>query len=92
MPPEMRAEIMKNVNRELTTRAATGQREVASEVLTGAPAKAIVDTATQHQCDLIIMGTHGRHGAAHLLLGSVAERVIRAAACPVPVVRQPHLK
>jgi universal stress protein A len=92
MPPEMRAEIMTNVKRELAARAATGRREVVSEVLTGAPAAAIVDAATQHQCDLIVMGTHGRHGAAHLLLGSVAERVIRTAACPVLVVRQPNTK
>ena len=89
MPSEMRAEIMSNVHRELTARAATGQRHVPSEVLTGAPAKTIVDTAKQHQCDLIVMGTHGRHGMAHLLLGSVAERVVRTAVCPVLVVRRP---
>lgn len=89
MPPELRAEIMTNVHRELTARAATGRQQMASEVLTGAPAKAIVDAARQHQCDLIVMGTHGRHGMAHLLLGSVAERVLRAAACPVLVVRRP---
>jgi hypothetical protein len=38
--------------------------------------------------DLIIMGTHGRSGVAHLLMGSVAEKVVRAAPCPVLTVRE----
>lgn len=90
MLPEMRDEIMSTIGRELTARAATAHKDVATEVLTGAPAKTIVDTAKQNQCDLIVMGTHGRHGVAHLLLGSVAERVVRTAACPVLVVRHPN--
>jgi universal stress protein A len=92
MLPEMRAEVLTTIGRELTARAATAHRDVPTEVLTGAPATTIIDTARQHQCDLIVMGTHGRHGVAHLLLGSVAERVIRTAACPVLVVRQPNAK
>ena len=91
MPAEMRADIMANIRRELTARA-TGHREVASEVLTGAPVTAIVNAAKRQKCDLIVMGTHGRHGVAHMLLGSVAERVIRTAACPVLVVRQPNVE
>jgi universal stress protein A len=90
MLPEMRTEIMTTIGRELTARAATAHKDVPTEVLTGAPAKAIVDAAKQHQCDLIVMGTQGRHGVAHLLLGSVAERVVRTAACPVLVVRHPN--
>ena len=39
--------------------------------------------------DLIIMGTHGRSGIAHVLLGSVAEQVVRVAPCPVLLVRAP---
>jgi nucleotide-binding universal stress UspA family protein len=50
---------------------------------TGTPAHAIAETARQIKADLIIMATHGRTGVAHLLLGSVAERVVRAATCPV---------
>jgi nucleotide-binding universal stress UspA family protein len=38
--------------------------------------------------DLIVMGTHGRSGLAHLFMGSVAERVVRSAPCPVLTVRQ----
>jgi hypothetical protein len=42
-----------------------------------------VDYAADNQFDLIVMGTHGRTGMAHLLIGSVAERVVRTAGCPV---------
>ena len=40
-------------------------------------------------CDLIVMGTHGRHGLRHLLFGSVTEDVVRRARCPVMVVKAP---
>ncbi len=55
----------------------------------GAPAQVIVDTARSTKADLIIMATHGRTGLAHVFLGSVAERVVRTAACPVLTVRAP---
>ena len=58
-------------------------------VVFGQPARAIVDYATQHGIDLIVMGTHGRGGMAHLFVGSVAERVVRTALCPVLTVREP---
>jgi len=47
----------------------------------------ILDQAAEEKVDLIVMGTHGRKGAAHLFLGSVAENVLRVAPCPVLVVR-----
>jgi nucleotide-binding universal stress UspA family protein len=50
------------------------------------PLEAITSYATSEGIDLIVMGTHGRAGAAHALMGSVAERVIRTAPCPVLVV------
>jgi nucleotide-binding universal stress UspA family protein len=55
----------------------------------GAPFQEIMDVATAQHVDLIIMGTHGRTGLPHLLLGSVAERLVRLAPCPVLVVRPP---
>ncbi|GBD25324.1 Putative universal stress protein [bacterium HR30] len=54
----------------------------------GSPAQVIADTAKRVKADLIIMATHGRTGLAHVLLGSVAERVIRLAPCPVLTVRR----
>lgn len=64
---------------------------VKSAVVTAsATALAIVDYATESNVDLIVVGTHGRGAVAHLLLGSVAERVVRTARCPVLTVRHPE--
>lgn len=49
----------------------------------------IVEQAREHRCDLIVMGTHGRRGVEHALIGSDAERVLRLAPCPVLLVRAP---
>ncbi|MCY4513725.1 MAG: universal stress protein [Candidatus Tectomicrobia bacterium] len=59
-----------------------------AEALTviGPPSQRIVDTARDRHADLIVMGTHGRTGLQHMLIGSVAERVVRLAPCPVMVV------
>ena len=54
------------------------------------PADVIVEYAKGFAIDLIVTGTHGRSGAAHLLMGSVAERVVRTAPCPVLTVRHPE--
>lgn len=53
----------------------------------GHPVPRILDYAQKHDCDLIVMGTHGRSPIAHALIGSVAERVVRKATCPVLSVR-----
>ena len=58
-------------------------------VIHGVPFQQILDTAKARQVDLIILGTHGRTGLAHVLLGSVAEKVARLAPCPVLIARQP---
>ena len=57
------------------------------EVATGPAYLAITETARRHEADLIVVSTHGRTGVLHLLLGSVAERVVRTATCPVLTVR-----
>jgi nucleotide-binding universal stress UspA family protein len=57
------------------------------QVVVGRPAEEIVRVAREQRVDLIVMGTHGRTGLRHLLLGSVAEAVTRQAACPVFTVR-----
>jgi nucleotide-binding universal stress UspA family protein len=56
----------------------------------GSPAYAIVDYARENRIDLIVMGTHGRGALAQLMMGSVAERVVRIASCPVLTVRHPE--
>jgi len=57
------------------------------EVRSGSPARDIVHYAVANDIDLIVMGTHGSGGVHHLLMGSVAERVVRSASCPVLTVR-----
>lgn len=59
-------------------------------ISSNAPALTIVNYAKETGSDLIVMGTHGRGPMAHLLLGSVAERVVRLAGCPVLVIRHPE--
>jgi nucleotide-binding universal stress UspA family protein len=59
-------------------------------VVRGLIAPQIVDYAANQDIDLIVIGTHGRRGVAHLLLGSVAEHVVRTAVCPVLTVRAEH--
>lgn len=58
-------------------------------LLAGDAADAIVRTAESENVDLIVMGTHGRRGITRLLMGSVAEAIIRRAPCPVLTVKQP---
>lgn len=59
-------------------------------VRSNSPAFAIIDYAHNNHIDLIIMGTHGRGALAHMVMGSVAERVVRLAPCPVLTVRHPE--
>lgn len=58
-----------------------------AEMYTGQPASTIVQVAADRAVDLIVLGTHGRQGLAHLIIGSVAEQVVRTAPCPVLTVR-----
>ncbi|MFB6071077.1 MAG: universal stress protein [Halanaeroarchaeum sp.] len=69
--------------------AVAAERDVPVEPVTldGSPAREIVRYAEREDCDLIVMGTHGRGGIDRLLLGSVAERVVRSASVPVLTVR-----
>ncbi len=62
-------------------------RSVELRVVVGRPYERIVETALQDNIALIIIGTHGRTGLAHLALGSIAERVVRLAPCPVMTVK-----
>ncbi len=68
-------------------RETAGDRIVDSEVLAGRAANEIVKYVADHEIDAIVMGSHGRDGAARLLLGSVSETVVRRSPVPVTVVR-----
>lgn len=61
--------------------------EVVSVLRSGSPSREIVRYAEEEGCDLVVMGTHGRGGIDRLLLGSVAERVVRSSEIPVLTVR-----
>lgn len=66
---------------------ADGRVPVETVVREGSPSRAIVEEADRAECDLVVMGTHGRGGIDRLLLGSVTERVVRSSAVPVLTVR-----
>ena len=61
------------------------------EVRVGVDFREIIDYARKHDVDLIVMATHGRTGLAHALLGSVAEKVVRKAPCPVLTIKPPSM-
>lgn len=87
--PGLRERVIEEAADRLRTVAAglgTAQ-PIVTEVREGRPAGIIVDVARASAIDLIVMGTHGRTGVSHALLGSVAERVLRTAPCPVLTVR-----
>jgi universal stress protein A len=78
------------VDKELTDRAAAagGHGLTARSLLkTGVAPEGIVEAATEVQADLIVIGTHGRTGLTRLVIGSVAERVVRLAPCPVLCIK-----
>jgi len=70
--------------------ASVKARKVTTEVLFGNAARAIVEAAENNAADLIVMGTHGHGAVMHLMMGNVAERVVRTAPCPVMTVREPR--
>jgi nucleotide-binding universal stress UspA family protein len=63
------------------------QNRVETIILFGVPFLEIIITAKDKNVDLIVIGTHGRTGIAHMLIGSVAEKVVRKAPCPVLSVK-----
>lgn len=77
------------VDKRIAKAAAEGVR-AAGSVVCDSPTRAILDAAAKTHADLIVMGTHGRTGIKHVLLGSVAERVVRLAPCPVMTVKPSH--
>src|SRR5262249_52006620 len=91
-------EIMRNLEHqvdlvlaEMCTRAAASGVDADYQTAIGATHTEICAAAERLDVDLIVIGTHGRGGLGHTLLGSVAEKILRKAPCPVLTVR-PHMQ
>ena len=84
-------EIMTVVNERLEETekkaAKMGIKNIITATRVGSPYEKIIEFAEEEEIDLIVMGTHGRSGIAHFLIGSVTEKVIRTSPCPVLVIR-----
>jgi nucleotide-binding universal stress UspA family protein len=76
--------------KRLTDKARAAGVTVSTRLHTGDPAREIVRAAKAAKADMIVIGTHGRTGFSKLMLGSVAQRVVATAPCPVLTVRSPH--
>lgn len=81
-------ELERRLGRARGEALAAGATQVEARLLQGFVAGEIVRFAKEHDCDLIVMGTHGRSGLARAFLGSVAARVTRTAECPVLTVKR----
>lgn len=88
------AEIEVQAQKALDEALATAKKEYASIdglVVCGETYRQILDVAAARKCDLIVLGTHGRRGLSRLLLGSVAEKVVRLSPVPVLTVSAPKV-
>ena len=93
LPADFWANVKNDAEQELGVYAADLRErglEVEALVREGYPATVIVDEAESQRADLIVIGTHGHTGLKHLLLGSIAERVVQKAPCPVLTVKGPE--
>lgn len=81
-----REELSKRLAQSKETALQAGVKHVETSLGEGRPYTEIVKLAAESHADLIVMGTHGRSGLAHTFVGSVAERVVRKAPCPVIAV------
>ncbi len=87
------AEGIEAAQRRLAAALSPADREAVRatfHVRTGQPAAEIIRFAGEQEIDVIVMGTHGRGFVGHLVMGSVAEKVVRTAPCPVLTVRKPE--
>jgi nucleotide-binding universal stress UspA family protein len=87
---QIEASARKQTEAALTDDERRTQRGIPVTVTSMSPPAAIVEYAREHEIDLLVLGTHGRGPLSHLLMGSVAERVVRTAPCPVLTVHHPE--
>ncbi|OHB39259.1 MAG: hypothetical protein A3C38_06425 [Planctomycetes bacterium RIFCSPHIGHO2_02_FULL_50_42] len=87
--PETLERIRKELAEDLVHEKDGKRVAVEAIVVVGKPIEEILKVAKEKKIDLIVMGTHGRTGIPHVVIGSVAENVVRKASCPVLTVRHP---
>jgi universal stress protein A len=94
VPSHLGATMLDDLERQATNDLAqmlsetqASNMDVARRVVVGIPYRKIVDVAEEEKIDLIVMTTHGRTGLSHLVMGSVAEKIVRTAPCPVLTIR-----
>ena len=91
LPPDFWASVRSEAEQQLGEHAETlraGGLAVETAVCEGYAATVIIEEAARLDADLIVIGTHGLSGLKHLLLGSIAERVVQKAPCPVLTVKK----
>ena len=91
--PQYQIQVEADARRQLNAAIEGEDRAITASarvLVSRSPASAIVSYAHESDIDLIVMGTRGRGGVAHLLMGSVSERVVQTAPCPVLTVRHPE--
>jgi len=86
---KMEAAFQQQLEDQVTTLKAEYPK-ISGKLVTGNTFLEIIQAARDGDVDMIVMGTHGRTGLAHVLIGSVAERVVREAPCPVLTVKHPE--
>ena len=89
-PHALKAATIRHLDDQLTIDDRTRLRATPFLATSDNPAEEITRHAVTEDIDLIVMGTHGRGAVAQLLMGSVAERVVRTAPCPVLTIRHPE--
>jgi nucleotide-binding universal stress UspA family protein len=94
VPSNLGATLLDDLERQASTdlaqmlpEAQRSKVEVTRRVVVGIPYRKIVEVAEEEKSDLIVMTTHGRTGLSHLVMGSVAEKIVRTAPCPVLTIR-----
>lgn len=99
VPSTMGADLLNDLERQASAelaqvlpQAQEAKIEVTRSVVIGSPFQKIIETAEAEHVDLIVMATHSRTGLSHLIIGSVAERAVRTAPCPVLTIRPPAEK
>jgi nucleotide-binding universal stress UspA family protein len=90
MQTDLEQDERERLDRLVTDEDRTALRAKVVQVVSLSPAHEIVTYAAAEKIDLVVLGTHGRGALQHLVMGSVAERVVRLAPCPVLTVRHPE--